>query len=261
MDLGLRGRRALVLGASRGLGRAIAEALAAEGCNLIVAARDLAALEDLAGGLAGAHAIEAMAVRVDMGDRQSVEALAARIETEFALDILVNNSGGPPPSGALGVAEQTWRAAAQYLIFSVIRLTEAAAPGMRRRGWGRILTIASSGVEMPIHNLAVSNTLRASIAGYSKSLSNEVAGDGVTVNLILPGRIATDRTRTTTEARAKRLGISYEEAHERAAAEVPVGRHGRPDEFAAAAAFLVSDKASYVNGHMMRVDGGLIRGV
>jgi len=261
MDLGISGRRALVLGASRGLGRAIAEALAAEGCNVVVGARDLDALSSLARELADTHGVEAEAVRVDMSDAASVEALAARVGNGLDLDILVNNSGGPPPSGALGVSDRVWRSSAQSLIFSVIRLTEAAVAGMRARGWGRILTIASSGVEMPIHNLAVSNTLRASIAGFSKSLANEVSRDGVTVNLILPGRIATDRTRTTTLARADRLGVSYEEALRQAAAEIPVGRHGRPEEFAAVAAFLVSERASYVTGHMMRVDGGLVRSV
>jgi 3-oxoacyl-[acyl-carrier protein] reductase len=261
MDLGISGRRALVLGASRGLGRAIAEALAAEGCNVVVGARDLDALSSLARELADAHGVETEAVRVDMSDAASVEALAARIGNGLDLDILVNNSGGPPPSGALGVSDEVWRSSAQSLIFSVIRLSEAAVAGMRARGWGRILTIASSGVEMPIHNLAVSNTLRASIAGFSKSLANEVSRDGVTVNLILPGRIATDRTRTTTQARADRLGISYEEALTQAAAEIPVGRHGQPQEFAAVAAFLVSERASYVTGHMMRVDGGLVRTV
>ncbi|NND48745.1 MAG: SDR family oxidoreductase [Rhizobiales bacterium] len=261
MDLGIRGKRALVLGASRGLGRAIAERLAEEGCNVIVGARDGEALKSLADELANAHGIEAGTISIDMSDADAVAALAVRIENELELDILVNNAGGPPPSGALGVDEDVWRTAAQSLIFSVIALTEAAVAGMRARGWGRILTIASSGVEMPIHNLAVSNTLRPAIAGFSKSLANEVARDGVTVNLILPGRIATDRTKTINAARAKRLGISEEESLAKSAAEIPVGRHGTPDEFAAVAAFLVSDQASYVNGHMMRVDGGLIRSV
>lgn len=261
MDLGISGRRALILGASRGLGRAIAEALAGEGCHVVVGARDGDALRELAGSLGSEHGVEAEAVVVDMADPDSVEALATRIENGLELDILVNNSGGPPPSGPLGVAEDVWRQAAQYLVFSVIRLTEAAVTGMRERGWGRVLTIGSSGIEQPIDNLAVSNTMRPSIAGFSKSLANEIGRDGVTVNMILPGRIATDRTRTMTTARAERLGIPYEEALAQAGAQVPVGRHGRPDEFAAVAAFLVSERASYVNGHMMRVDGGLIRAI
>lgn len=261
MDLRITGKQALVLGASRGLGRAIATSLAAEGCNVILGSRDLDALSDLAKDLGKTYAVETTPVAIDMSDAEAVSDLAGRIEKEFNLDILVNNSGGPPASGPLGVADEVWRDAAQSLVFSVIRLTEAAVKGMRQRGWGRILTIASSGVEQPIEHLAISNTLRSSIVGFSKSLANEVAADGVTVNVILPGRIYTDRTREMNKARATRLGVSFDEALARSATLIPAGRLGRPEEFAAVATFLVSEASSYVTGHKMRVDGGLIRSV
>lgn len=261
MDLGIAGKRALVLGASRGLGRAVATSLAAEGCHVLVGARDGQKLAALARELSIAHGIDATPLTIDMADAEAVAALAGRIENELELDILINNTGGPPASGPLGVSEDVWQSAAQSLIFSVIRLTEAAVKGMRERRWGRILTIASSGVEQPIEHLAISNTLRPAIVGFSKSLATEVAAEGVTVNVLLPGRIYTDRTRTMNVARAERLGVSFDEALARSATQIPAGRLGRPEEFAAVATFLVSEAASYVTGHRMRVDGGLIRSI
>lgn len=261
MDLGLQGKRAIVLGASRGLGAGVADALAAEGCDLVLAARRLDRLDEKARELSSAHAIKAESRRLDLGDRVSVEACAKGLTDQGGIDILVNNTGGPPPSGPLGVEPEMWLQQVQSMVLSVIRLTELLVPSMRERKWGRVLTITSSGVVQPIPNLAVSNTLRASLVAFMKTLSAEVAADGVTVNTIAPGRIWTERTDEIDAAGAERAGVSQDEIRARSVATIPVGRYGSVEEFAAVACFLVSARASYVTGQSMRVDGGLIRSI
>ena len=261
MDLGIAGKTALVLGASRGLGRAIAHRLASEGVHVVVSARSADKLEALAAEITERHGVEATPVTCDMADRASVDALAASIRTNLKPDILINNAGGPPPSAATGVADEVWRGSAEALMFSVIHLSEAALESMRERKWGRILTIASSGVIQPIPNLAVSNTIRSAIVGFSKTLANEVAIDGVTVNLIVPGKIDTERVGELDTARAGRENKPVEQVRTEARTTIPAGRYGTPEEFAGVAAFLVSEPAAYVTGQMTRVDGGMIRAV
>jgi 3-oxoacyl-[acyl-carrier protein] reductase len=258
MDLGINGKTALVLGASQGLGAGIAAALAAEGCNLIIGSRNEDALKTMAGDLSSRHDVEVTTYPIDLTDDRAVAALCDRIRNDFSLDILLNNAGGPPPSVSTGVSDGVWQSAIQGLMLSVIRVTEAAVAGMRQRKWGRILTVASSGVVQPIPNLAVSNTVRSAVVGFSKTLSSEVAADGVTVNLIVPGKIATARSLVIDGAAAERMGISMEEVKEKNSAAIPAGRYGAVEEFANVAAFLLSDKASYVTGQKMRVDGGMI---
>ncbi len=261
MDLGIRGKKALVLGASQGMGAAIAWALAGEGCDLVIGARSEEALAELAAKLASDHGVAVETHGIDLSDAAAVEKLCVAIENEIKPDILLNNTGGPPPSGAIGVATDVWQRAFQSLFLSTVRITEAAVAGMRAKGWGRVLTIASSGVQQPIPNLAVSNSVRPSVIGFSKSLANEVAGDGVTVNVILPGRIETNRMIQIDQLNAERQGKSVPELQAASLCNIPAGRFGTAEEFAAVAAFLMSAPASYVTGSTIRVDGGAIKGI
>lgn len=260
MDLGLKGKRALVLGASRGLGRGIARALAAEGCHLLVAARNGERLAQVAAQLR-TQGVTVEEQTVDLGDRASVGALIDTAKRGGGVDILVGISGGPPPSGALGIPDEAWHQYFDSIVFGLAKLTEAMVEGMRARKWGRVLTVASSGVVQPIPTLGLANSLRAGLVAWSKTLAGEVAADGVTVNVLLPGRIATERVGELDEAAARRQGIDIEKVRSNSAATIPAGRYGTVEEFAAVAAFLASEKASYVTGSLMRVDGGLIRSI
>lgn len=261
MELGLKGKTALVLGAGGGLGGAIAKALAREGAR--VAAGDVNA-EALAATVkeieAGGGA--AMSVAWDLADLAAIDGVVKQVEARLGpVDVLVNNTGGPPPTPASGQDPAVWSKQFQAMVVSVIALTDRVLPGMRARRWGRIVTSASSGVIAPIPNLAISNALRLSLVGWSKSLAREVAKDGITVNVIVPGRIATGRTRFLDEARAKREGKTVEQVTAESTASIPAGRYGRPEEYADAVAFLASDRAAFITGTTLRVDGGMIPSV
>ena len=260
MDLGLNGKKALVLGASRGLGGAIAAGLGREGVTVYAAARSTGAVEAWAAALpAGSGAV--IPVALDLTDIASIDALADRLLAEGGVDILVNNTGGPPPAAALDAKRADWLTQFEAMAANVFHLTGRLLPAMRDRKWGRVLTIASSGVEQPIPRLALSNGIRSALVGWSKTLAAEVAADGITVNVLLPGRIHTQRVDELDAGAASRAGKSQAEVAAESAASIPAGRYGRPEEFADVAVFLASERASYVTGSKIRIDGGAIRGI
>ncbi len=262
MDLGLIDKRALVLASSSGLGLGIATKLCQEGANVLLCGRSQDKLENAADTLTNAGPGSAHYMVADLADPASAKALFdAATEWLGGVDILVNNTGGPPPGGIEGQETDIWRSQFDTMVVRLIEISNLCLPGMRDHGWGRILTVASSGVVQPIPNLSISNTIRAALVGWSKSLSNEVAADGITVNILAPGRIQTARTKELDGAAAKRQGKSIEEVQKASAATIPARRYGTVEEFASVAAFLVSEPASYVTGGIIRCDGGLIRSV
>lgn len=261
MDLELRGRVALVLGAGGGLGRAIAISLAEEGAKLALADINEEALAETRRAVVAAGAV-ALTLRWDLADLAAIDGNVTAIETELGpVDVLVNNTGGPPPTAALGQKPELWSKFFESMVLSVIALTDRVVPGMRQRQWGRVITSTSSGVVAPIPNLAISNALRLSLVGWSKTLAREVGRDGVTVNVILPGRIATQRIVALDHAKAGRENRTPEDVTAESTNSIPVGRYGEPHEYGATVAFLASRKASYITGSVIRVDGGLIASI
>lgn len=256
MDLMLDDKVALVCGASQGLGLAIAQALAREGAAVALLARNADRLEAEAAAIrqAGGRAI---AVPADLGDWDSVAAALAALRRELGEpDILVNNSGPPPPVEVTTVEPDLWRGQFEAMVLTLMRLTESVLPEMRRRGFGRILTVASTSIVAPIPSLAISNALRAALALWMKTLAGQVAGDGVTVNLVLPGSFTTARLESMNRKAAEAQGIPVDELAARSTAGIPARRYGRPAEFADVTAFLASPRAGYITGTMVRIDGG-----
>lgn len=257
MDLGLNGKRALVLGASRGLGAAIARALAAEGATVVAAARSVDTIRDWAADCEG----QVTGVALDLSDIGAIDAALDDLLKDGPIDILVNNTGGPPPGTATAAKRDDWIGQFETMAANIFHITGRVLPGMKEKGWGRVISLTSSGVEQPIPNLALSNGIRAAVVGWSKTLSNEIAGDGITVNVVMPGRIHTDRVDELDAAAAKRTGKDVADVSAASAAAIPTGRYGRPDEFADVVTFLASTRASYVNGARIRIDGGAIKSI
>lgn len=255
MDLGLRDKTALVLGGSSGLGLGVAKALAGEGVRVALVARASPRLQE------AAVQVKGIALPCDLGDPAAVANLlpAARLALGH-IDILVLNGGGPPPLAAANFEPQLWRNQFEAMILNAVNLATSCLPDMRARKFGRIIMISSTSIIEPIPGLVLSNALRAGLQGWAKTLAREVAGDGITVNTVMPGRLLTDRTRGFDEADARDAGVPVAEISRASRAQIPLGRYGTPDEFGAIAAFLASDKASYVTGARIPVDGGLLAG-
>jgi 3-oxoacyl-[acyl-carrier protein] reductase len=249
MDLGIGGRVALVTGASQGIGRAIAAELAREGARVAISSRSREKID------AAAAEIGATGFVLDSADLDAIDGVVAEVEGVLGpVDILVCNTGGPPGSpDPLGFSREQWEAAYRTLVLAQIALIERVMPGMRDRGFGRVVNVASTSVREPIANLMLSNAHRASMITAFKTIARSVAGDGVTLNTVLPGSIATER--------AYSLAGSREEAEANAAKTIPARRMGKPEEMAAAAAFFCSAGASYVTGETLAVDGGMTRSI
>jgi len=262
MDLGIAGKRALVLASSRGLGKGIAVALAREGVHVLLCGRSA---ETLAANCAAINAEglgRADWVQADLSDEAFVEAVVAAVGEKLGgIDILVNNSGGPTPGSTEDMSEETLLTYFHSMVLRLIALTNRLLPGMKEQRWGRILTVASSGVIEPISGLALSNTLRPALAGWSKTLATEVAQYGITSNMLLPGSIFTDRLKSLDAAAAERSGRSVDDVKAASEKAIPARRYGTVEEFAATAAFLCSGPASYVTGSMVRCDGGAAHSV
>ena len=254
MDLGIEGRVALVAASTGGLGLAVATALAAEGARVVVTGRSLERAQQVAATLP-----DAVARELDVDDPDAPARIVDEVGTSVGpIDVLVTNGPGPAPSEARSTSAEAFERASERLFAPQQRMIAAALPSMAARGWGRILAVGSSGIVAPLAGLAASNVARAALAAYLKTLAGEVAADGVTVNLLLPGRIATDRVASLDAAAAARRGLDLETVQQQSQAAIPARRYGRPDEFGAAAAFLCSRQASYITGVALRCDGGLV---
>jgi 3-oxoacyl-[acyl-carrier protein] reductase len=262
MDFGLKGRIAIVAAASKGLGRAVAEELAKEECEVAICARTAADLESAAKEIEAANGRPVFWRVVDVTKPEAVTAFVDAVDKKFGrIDICVTNAGGPPSKKFIDISLDEWRAAVDLTLLSNVFFAREVLPRMKHNHWGRFITITSISVKQPIDGLMLSNSLRAGVAGLAKTLANEFGADGITVNNVCPGYTLTDRLQELFGKRAKDAGVSIEEIQKQSAAAVPIGRLSRPDEFAALVAFLCSERASSMNGTTIQVDGGYIRGL
>ncbi|MEJ7759309.1 MAG: SDR family oxidoreductase [Gemmatimonadaceae bacterium] len=262
MDLGLGGKVALVAAASKGLGRAIAEELGGEGVNLILCARGEPALDATRDAIVKMSGVDALSVVADVSVPTDVTRVVDEGLRKFGrIDILVTNAGGPPGGVFESLSAEMWDAAVRLTLMSAVNLARGVLPGMKERKWGRIINVTSIAVKQPVNGLMLSNSVRSAVTGFARTLANEVAPQGITVNNILPGYTRTDRVEELATAIASREGSSVSEALGGWKAEIPMGRLGEPRELAALAAFLASERASYITGTSIAVDGGWIKGL
>lgn len=260
MDLGLNGKVAIVAAASKGMGKATAMGLAAEGARVTMCARTEADLIAAANEIREKTKAEVLAIPADVTRYADIRRVVLKaVESFGGVDILVANAGGPPPGGFDQLTDEDWQAAFELNLLSTVRFIREVLPHMRKKRWGRILNIQSSSVKQPIEGLILSNGIRPGVAGLGKTLAAELGKDNILINTVCPGRILTDRLRTHMGGRAKKAGKTFEEYLPNVTADIPLGRIGSPEEFANVLVFLASERASYVTGATIQVDGGLIR--
>jgi 3-oxoacyl-[acyl-carrier protein] reductase len=259
MNLGLEGKVAMVAGASRGLGYAVAEALAREGARVSIASRDERAITAAASRIGGG---DVLALPVDVRSADAITRWSEETQRRFGgVDLLFTNSGGPPAGAAISFDDAAWQDAVELLLFSTLRMVRAAVPSMQARGGGAILMSTSSSVKEPISNLGLSTVLRASVSALAKTLALELAPSKIRVNQLIPGRVDTDRVRQLDQIAGTKLGITPEQAKQKSVGAIPLGRYGETEEYGRVGAFLLSDAASYMTGATVQVDGGLIKSV
>ncbi|MDA0263647.1 MAG: SDR family oxidoreductase [Chloroflexi bacterium] len=262
MDLGLKGRVAIVGGGSKGLGRACADSLAQEGANLVVCSRNARELDQAAGEIRAATGVDVLSVAGDLSQLADIQRLVQRTVDHFGrIDVLVNNSGGPPAGRAVDTTEAVWTQSVDMALMFFIRMSREAVPHMKAGGWGRIVNVLASSVFQPIDNLVTSGVTRMGAVAFAKSLSDEVGRDNILVNNVAPGYLLTDRMMHIFETRSADTGANVEDLLHAHSATIPVGRLGRPEELADLVAFLSSEKNSYTTGATILVDGGVVRSV
>lgn len=262
MDLGLEDKVAIVGGASKGIGRACAVVLGQEKAKLALCSRNGEVLEQTAQDIREATSAEVLTIPGDLYEYETVKKLVSQAADRFGrIDILVNNTGGPPPGRAQDTDEEAWSIGIQGTLLYFVRMCREALPYLRRQGGGRIINILSTTVKQPIENLVLSNSLRMGVVGFTKNLADEVAKDNILINNVCPGSILTDRLRSLVANNAKASGRTVEELLEEDAARIPIGRIGQPEELANLVAFLASERASYITGTTIQVDGGSLRAV
>ena len=261
MDMGITGRTALVAASSKGIGYASARQLAAEGARVIMCARNEETLQTAAENVRTDTGAEVLAVTADMTRPDDIERLVEESTDRFGVvDILVNNAGGPPPGYFMEMTDADWQTAHELTLMSSVRLTRLLLPGMREQRYGRIINIASVSVKQPIDHLLLSNSVRLAVIGWAKTLSNQVAEEGITVNNVCPGWTRTDRVAGLFQARSEKEGISVEEAEKTIADTIPMRRLGTAGELATLVVYLASSHAAYMTGTTIQVDGGLTAG-
>ncbi len=262
MDLGLQGRVAMVLASSKGLGRAIALGFAREGARVTICARGQEALDETKRQIEDETGVEILALTLDVSLRESHTKLVEETLSRFGqIDVLVNNSGGPPAGNLLSLPDSSWQEALDLNLLSTVFMTKEVIPHMMPRRWGRVINLTSYSVKQPVDSLVLSNMARAGVVGFAKTLASELAPHNITVNNICPGVFSTDRHHELARGRAQKLGIDLDEYLAQQASSIPVKRCGEPAELADVVVFLSSERASYVTGTTLQIDGGLVRGL
>lgn len=260
MDLGLHGKVALVPASSSGLGRAVAMAFAREGAKLAICSRQQDKIDDVAMEIKDAHGGEVLAMSADLSKKEDVEkVLKSTLDTYGGIDVLVLNAGGPPPGTFDKLNDDQWYDAFELTMMSAVRLMRGAIPSMQEKGSGAIVSMSSSSIKQPIPNLLLSNAIRAGLQGALKTMADELAGQNIRINTVIPGRIRTPRIVQLDAANAERQGKSQEEITKASEAAIPMGRYGEPEEFAEAVVFAASERASYMTGGVFQVDGGAVK--